>query len=326
MPAAVDPSPMSGGRVIHRRGWRRIGRILVASAAPLLAAMWIVRERTTLESGLDVLATAHPGWLTAAAGAALFTWIAGAASQQGAVTSRLPVGPLLAAQVAGSVANHVLPAGLGVGAVKLRFLHRRGIPLGEATASIGLDAAAGAVTHLVVLSVLVVGGFLPTGLPRLGSEIPIIAAAVAMALLLGWSLPPVRRVFDRARDRLAAWSRTMARVARMPSRAALLWGGSAAIPLLHAATLWSVVRALDLPLGAGAVFALYFAASAVSALVPSPGGFGSLDAVLIAALVAAGQSTATAVAVVLGYRLITVWLPMVPSACVLAGLVRHGTL
>ncbi|WP_235486245.1 lysylphosphatidylglycerol synthase domain-containing protein, partial [Frankia sp. AvcI1] len=63
-----------------------------------------------------------------------------------------------------------------------------------------------------------------------------------------------------------------------------------------------------------------------SALVPSPGGFGSLDAALTAAIIAAGQSPAVALAAVLGYRLVTVWLPMAPSACVLALMVRRGHL
>lgn len=303
----------------------RTRRTLVAAVMPVVAAIWIFYRWTTLERGIDQLARAHPGWLVMAFAAALPTWIAGAASLQGAVAPRLPVGPMLAVQLAGSVANHVLPAGFGVGAVKLRFLRRRGIPVREAVAAVGLDATAGMVTHLAVLLTLVAGGFLRVNGPPAG---PVATGAVVAAgmLLIIVPSPPFRRAVRRVRPQVAAQVRMLAGIARVPNRAALLWGGSAAIPLLHAATLWFVVRALHLPMGAGAVFAVYFAASAASALVPSPGGFGSLDAALTAALVAAGQSASAAVAAVLGYRLITVWLPMAPSACVLAALVRRGHL
>ena len=67
----------------------------------------------------------------------------------------------------------------------------------------------------------------------------------------------------------------------------------------------------------------YLVASSVSALVPSPGGFGALDVALVAGLVAVGTPSATALATVLAYRLLTVWVPLVPGACVLAVLLRR---
>ncbi|OHV31756.1 hypothetical protein BCD49_05535 [Pseudofrankia sp. EUN1h] len=110
------------------------------------------------------------------------------------------------------------------------------------------------------------------------------------------------------------------------ARCALLWCGSTAIPLLHAATLCAVCAALHVSLGVGQVAVAYLAASAAAALVPSPGGFGSLDASLVALLTAVGAPTATALAAVLGYRLVTVWLPLAPSAVVCAVLVRRRAL
>jgi uncharacterized protein (TIRG00374 family) len=67
----------------------------------------------------------------------------------------------------------------------------------------------------------------------------------------------------------------------------------------------------------------YLIASSVSALLPSPGGFGALDIALVAALVAVGAPAAAALATVLAYRLLTVWLPLLPGACVLAVLLHR---
>lgn len=111
-----------------------------------------------------------------------------------------------------------------------------------------------------------------------------------------------------------------------PSRAAALWGGSLVFALLHTGVVIAVVRALDLPLPAGEVALAYLAASSAAVLLPTPGGLGSLDAALAWALTAAGTSAQASVSVVIGYRLLTVWVPLVPALLVLAGLVRARVL
>lgn len=81
-------------------------------------------------------------------------------------------------------------------------------------------------------------------------------------------------------------------------------------------------QALHLPVPAAHMAVAYVAATVAVALVPTPGGIGSVEAALVVALVAAGGPVAVATAVVLGYRIITVWLPLVPGALTLAALVR----
>jgi uncharacterized protein (TIRG00374 family) len=72
----------------------------------------------------------------------------------------------------------------------------------------------------------------------------------------------------------------------------------------------------------GHVVIAYLAATVAVALVPTPGGIGSVEAALTVALVAAGGPVAVATAVVLAYRVITVWLPLLPGAVTLGVLVR----
>jgi uncharacterized membrane protein YbhN (UPF0104 family) len=57
-----------------------------------------------------------------------------------------------------------------------------------------------------------------------------------------------------------------------------------------------------------------------------PGGLGSLDAALALALTAAGVPGLAAVSTVLGYHLLTGWLPMAPGLLVLALLARRSAL
>jgi len=111
-----------------------------------------------------------------------------------------------------------------------------------------------------------------------------------------------------------------------PSRAAALWGGSLLFALLHTGVVVAVARALDLSLPVGEVGLAYLAASSAAVLLPTPGGLGSLDAALAWALTAAGASAQESLSVVIGYRLLTVWVPLVPGLLVLAGLVRTKVL
>jgi uncharacterized membrane protein YbhN (UPF0104 family) len=70
----------------------------------------------------------------------------------------------------------------------------------------------------------------------------------------------------------------------------------------------------------------YLVASSAAVLLPTPGGIGSLDAALGLALSLCGAPGAAAASVVLGYRLLTVWLPLLPGLLVLGVLVRRRVL
>jgi uncharacterized protein (TIRG00374 family) len=107
-----------------------------------------------------------------------------------------------------------------------------------------------------------------------------------------------------------------------PARALALWGGSFAFPALQASVLVLTGRALGLDIPPAHMAVAYLAATVAVALVPTPGGIGSVEAALVVALVAAGGPAAVATAVVLAFRVITVWLPLVPGALTLAALVR----
>ena len=66
-----------------------------------------------------------------------------------------------------------------------------------------------------------------------------------------------------------------------------------------------------------AVFIIFVTSQLVSEIVPTPGGIGATEAVLILALVAASLSLSEAVAAVLIYRLVMFWLPMIPGGLAL---------
>ncbi|MEU6606218.1 lysylphosphatidylglycerol synthase transmembrane domain-containing protein [Streptomyces shenzhenensis] len=305
---------------------RRLPLRQVLCLAPIvLVTVIAVQHRSVLVEGFGHLRTASWPWLLAAAGATCLTWVAAAVTRQGAVVQPLPKRRLLATQFAAGAANHLLPTGLGSSAVNLRFMAVCGVPLARSSAAVALYLLAESVGRVGLLAALLiafphalrVGSLLPAG--TLGPLLLIAGALLAMAAGV---LALVRRL------RTAVWSflRSALGEARSvhtrPSRALALWGGSLAFPALQAAGLAAVGRALDLPVAPAHMALAYLAATVAVALVPTPGGLGSVEAALILALVAAGGPVAVATAVVLAYRIITVWVPLVPGALTLGALVR----
>ncbi|MFK4107369.1 lysylphosphatidylglycerol synthase domain-containing protein [Streptomyces sp. NPDC002176] len=302
-------------------------RGLVWQTALLLCVLLFLAYLTqrywpTVRGGAVRLTLADQGWLSVAAVAAVGTWAASALAQQGAVVERLPGVRLVAAQFAACAANHLLPAGIGAGAVNLRFLLRCGLPMGRSAGALAVKGGAGGVARLVLIALLV--PFCP-GLLRV-PELPLIwlvGALGAAALVAAVAAGPLR---PRCRRALTALLGDVRAVHARPARAVALWGGSLAFAALHCGVLVAVARAVALPLPAPEVALLYLAASGAAALLPTPGGLGSLDAALVLALTTSGAPAATAASAVLGYRMLTVWLPLPPGLLTLAVLLRRKAL
>jgi uncharacterized membrane protein YbhN (UPF0104 family) len=287
--------------------------------AVLVGAAFLARHHwPVIEAGSARLAGADPGWLLFAATATVSTWACSALAQQGAVAEGLPGARLVAVQFAASAANHLLPAGAGAGAVNLRFLTRCGLSVPRSATALAVKATAGAVSRGALIVVLALAG---PGLLRLPPVSTVaVAAAVLVAAALGVVLcGPLRRASRAVLADVRA-------VHRLPGRAAALWGGSLAFASLHSLVVIAVARSLGLPLPPGEVALAYLVASSAAVLLPTPGGIGSLDAALGISLALVGAPGGVAASVVIGYRLLTVWLPLIPGLVVLALLVKRKEL
>jgi uncharacterized membrane protein YbhN (UPF0104 family) len=306
---------------------RRSRQIMTALSviAPGAGVAWLATHSHELATAFRACERADGEWLVVAAVAACLTYLAAAVSMKGAVTRQLPFGQLIAVQVAGILPNVLVPAGMGVAALQTRYLLRRGLTMAEAVGATAVNATAGALPHGLALVILLVSGVVP--LPKLGiaGQTTYLLIALGVLALVTACVPKARHLAQTGVRRIVE-QRALLAGGGSTTRAILLWGGSIAIPMLHAATLCAVAAALHAPLGAGKIIPVYIVASALSAIIPSPGGFGGLDAALTALLTSAGSPTTTAIAAVLGYRLLTSWLPMAPSAAVCGVLIRSRIL
>ncbi|MET9410346.1 lysylphosphatidylglycerol synthase domain-containing protein [Streptomyces sp. NPDC002935] len=304
--------------------WHAGVSLLVLVCAGFLAR----RHWPVIEVGASRLAHADRGWLLVATAATLATWACSALAQQGAVAKPLPAGRLVAVQFAAAAANHVLPSGLGAGAVNLRFLTRCGLPVARSATALAVKACAGTAVRGCLIGGLALtcpGALRLPPLPATAgtltawtvtaSATAVVVTAVAAVLLAG----PLRRALRSVLLDVRA-------VHELPARAAALWGGSLAFAALHAAVVVAVAQAVGLPVSPARVALAYLVASSAAVLLPTPGGLGSLDAALVLALTFAGAPGGAAASTVLGYRLLTVWLPLLPGLVTLGMLIRRRVL
>lgn len=329
-------------RVLRSATGAPAAQLILAVSVVAVVAIYGVTHWPLVDAGSDSLASADKEWLLVAGVAAVTIWIAGTVAQLGSIPVRPPFGRLFAVQVAASFANMILPAGSGGIGINIRFLRRHGLEPGAAVGSVGLNSLAGMASHLVlVAAALIISPSIAAGIhaPTTWRTVVDSAAGPARWVLLGVgsaALAAVVLALSRSRWRRRAGDRVKAvagsvrlearglwTTLRNPYRAAALWLGSLAAPLLHALVLFAVLRSLGFAAPLGTTIVVYLVVSALAALVPSPGGVGALDITMLAGLAAMGVAPTVALASILGYRLITVWLPLLPGAFALTLLLRR---
>jgi len=324
-------------RASVRSAWQRTSvRSLAVLLSVLLVVLFLAANWPLIDSSAGRLGSADRRWLAAAVLAACMTWVCSATAQQGAVVETLPPLRLLAAQFAASAANHVLPAGIGGNAVNLRFLIRRGLTPTRSVAALAVRACSAAIGRVVLLLALLslFPGALdfqrlaPDGLHLSVPGHPLLMSAIAAVLVAAILLLPrcARLLRSRLRVLLASVATDVRTLHGNPARVAALWGGSLAFPAAHACVMVAVSRAVHMSVPVSGVLVAYLFASTAAGWLPTPAGLGSLDAALALALVTAGASAVAATSAVLGYRLVTAWLPLVPGVLVFGALVRYREL
>ncbi|MGW3916177.1 lysylphosphatidylglycerol synthase transmembrane domain-containing protein [Streptomyces sp. NPDC005070] len=340
LPASAVTAPASGGgactgdspttRPTSLTAPGRLTRLALALLPLVVIGTWAAMDRHTWHDGAARLGDADPRWLLAGVLFTLLGWVVAACIRQGALPERLPPGLLLASQLAAGAANLVLPSSLGAHAVTLRFLLGRGIPLARATASLALYSLVKPVARIPVLVLFLLALEDTRRLAGLAPDrrtLLLAGGSVALGLTIACLLLTVVRPLRRSVVGLVRTALTDVRILHTrPSRVLALWGGSAAAPVIQGSTIAAVGFSLGLPLSwAQVVFALLIASTAVGA-VPAPGGIGPVDAAMVFTMVSLGAPAGLSTATVIGYRVLTAWIPLLPGTLILSALVHRKVL
>ncbi|MFD4027662.1 YbhN family protein [Streptomyces sp. NPDC058576] len=307
-------------------------RTLFSFIAGAIAAYFLISQVTQADFG-TVVEQAEWGWVTAALGFSALSYVAAAMSLLGFVPERVSFPKTVQAQVAGSFVKIVAPAAIGGVALNTRFLQRAGVRPGLAVASVGASQLFGLGAHIMLLALF---GYL-TGTEKTPDSLTpsrtVIAGllTVAVLVLVVTAIPFLRKfVVTRVRSLFAGVVPRMLDVVQRPQK--LLTGISGMLLLtgLFVLCLDASIRAFSGPgvhqLSYASIAVVFLAGNAIGSAAPTPGGMGAVEGALTLGLIAVGLPAEVAAPAVLLYRVMTLWLPVLPGWIAFNQLTRKGEL
>ncbi|MFD7433533.1 YbhN family protein [Streptomyces sp. NPDC059861] len=305
-------------------------RTLLSLIAGAIGAYFLLTQLTHIEFG-PLIANAEWGWVIAAALFSALSYVAAAMALLGFVPERVPFLRTMAAQVAGSFVKIVAPAAVGGVALNTRFLQRSGVRPGLAVASVGASQLFGLGCHILMLLAF---GYL-TGTektPSLSPSRTVIAGllTVAVLVLVVTSVPFMRKfVSTRVRSLFAGVVPRMLDVLQRPQKLVTGIGGMLLLTACFVMCLDASIRAFGdetTSISIASVAVVFLAGNALGSAAPTPGGVGAVEATLTVGLIAVGLPSEVAAPAVLLFRLLTLWLPVLPGWLAFNHLTRKGAL
>ncbi|WP_327401450.1 flippase-like domain-containing protein [Streptomyces sp. NBC_01288] len=305
-------------------------RTLISFIAGAIGAYFLLTQLTHIEFG-PLVANAQWGWVAAAVLFSALSYFAAAMALLGFVPERVPFLRAVGAQVAGSFVKIVAPAAVGGVALNTRFLQRAGVRPGLAVASVGASQLFGLGCHILMLLSF---GYL-TGTektPSLSPSRTVIAGllTVAVLVLVVTSVPFLRKfLVTRVRSLFAGVIPRMLDVLQRPQKLVTGIGGMLLLTACFVMCLDASIRAFgdqSTSLSLASVAVVFLAGNALGSAAPTPGGVGAVEASLTLGLIAVGLPKEVAAPAVLLYRLLTLWIPVLPGWLFFNHLSRKGSL
>ncbi|MEU0134198.1 lysylphosphatidylglycerol synthase domain-containing protein [Streptomyces sp. NPDC006296] len=307
-------------------------RTLFSFIAGSIAAYFLISQVTEADFG-TVVEQAEWGWVAAALGFSALSYVAAAMSLLGFVPERVGFGKTVLAQVAGSFVKIVAPAAVGGVALNTRFLQRAGVRPGLAVASVGASQLFGLGAHILLLALF---GYL-TGTEKTPDSLTpsrtVIAGllTVAVLVLVVTAIPFLRKfVVTRVRSLFAGVVPRMLDVVQRPQKLVTGIGGMLLLTGLFVLCLDASIRAFsgpDVPqLSYASIAVVFLAGNALGSAAPTPGGMGAVEGALTLGLIAVGLPKEVAAPAVLLFRVMTLWLPVLPGWICFNQLTRKGEL
>ncbi|MFF5974276.1 lysylphosphatidylglycerol synthase domain-containing protein [Streptomyces sp. NPDC012769] len=292
-------------------------RTLVSLIAGAVAAYFLLSQ--IARTPLSTISEADWRWVAAAVLFSALSYLAAAMSLLGFVPERVGFWRTVVAQVAGSFVKIVAPAAVGGVALNTRFLQRAGVRPGLAVASVGASQLFGLGAHILLLLSF---GYL-TGTERSQSFTPsrtVIAGllTVAVLVLVVTAIPFMRKfVSTRLRSLFAGVVPRMLDVLQRPVKLITGIGGMLLLTGAFVLCLDASIRAFghgEATISFASVAVVFLAGNALGSAAPTPGGIGAVEGALTFGLVTVGHlPLEVATPAVLLYRLLTLWLPVLPG-------------
>ncbi len=293
----------------------KVNKSAVLFLAIVLVAIYVfLPQIKDLKTSITLARHADRSWLLLALLLIVVTYGFATLSYQLLARHPLKVRRTLLVQISSACANRLLPAGLGGLSLNTAYLYNNKHKIAEASTVAATNNLLGIVGHLLVLGVALV--FLPSSVKFTNnfhvSRGIYISVAVVIAGLIATIL-----VFPKIRHWLENFSwqvvRDIGAYSKHPLRLLAALFSSIGLTLCYVSALVVCMIAFGVHLDFTQVLVIFTLGSIVGTATPTPGGLIGIEAGLIAGFVAFGISAPKALAIVLTYRFISYWLPILPG-------------
>jgi len=303
-------------------------RTLVTIVLTLVAVLVVLTSVNVSQIG-PVLAESDWRYSALAFGLGMLTLLGAALAFVAFSPVRLSVWRATLVQTAATFVALAAPAGIGPAALNLRMLTRRGVSASLAGATVALVQVSQFITTLLLLLVLTVasGARSPSSFsvstPTL-IALAVVAALVAISLLFpGVRTWVQRRVGPTVRQTLPR----LIEVLGQPWRLALALGGNVLMTMGYVLAFDAALAALGQEASLVQVALVYLTGNTAGAVIPTPGGIGTVEAALALGLsTIAGVNIGVAGTVALLFRVLTFWLRIPIGWLAMRYLTRTGEL
>ena len=270
---------------------------------------------------VGVLATINVNQIQQATAASDWRWLVvafvlGLATLVGAALAVVALAPVKVGlwratmvQTAATFVALAAPAGIGPAALNLRLLTRRGATRPVAATTVAMVQVSQVIVTLVVLLVLSVapGGtdqpveVSSTVLVVLGGVVALVGIALLVPQVRSWAVtkigPALRTVWPALLEMLS-----------QPRRLALAVTGNLVMTLGYVMAFEACLLALGQEVSLVQVAVIYLTGNTAGAIIPTPGGMGTVELALAGGLTAVGLNPGIAASVAVLFRLLTYWL------------------
>lgn len=287
---------------------RRLFIAVLWSAAAV--AGWVLYDQMSQVDLGPALASAQWGWVIVAGVCFAVTLGGSALNVMACSPVQLPAGRTYAVQVACGFVRFISPTALGGAALNARYVQRAGASTPMALASMGTAQVIQVVTTVALLAVLAPVTGTTVVPPAIRGQVLWVAAGVMAVAALVLIVAPGLRV--KLSGALASMLSQLRAVTAAPGpalrRVLVAAAGGVLLTIGLVLALTASIAAMGGAIEPVPIGIAFLVGSAVGSAVPTPGGIGTVEAALVAALAASGQLVTVALPAVLVFRLVTVWL------------------
>ena len=307
--ALVDRMPDAD---VEPRQLVRFGaRTILTVILPVVAAI-IVLTSINVDEISSAIASSDWRWAVVSFVLGLATFVGAGLAFAAFAPVRISVWSATLVHAVGAFVGLVTPAGLGSAALNLRMLTKRGVTMSLAVATVALvqvSQFAVTVILLVILSIASGSASSTQFAPSTGTLVllGVVAAASGVSLLVPavrqWlvrtTLPTIRQTWPRLLE-----------IAGEPRRLTVAIAGNVLLTMGYVLAFDASLMAFGQHLSLVQVALVFLVGNTAGAIVPTPGGLGTIEVAFIGGLTAAGINPGIAVSVTILFRVLTYWVPI----------------